>query len=125
MDIDNDKFKEALAEVLDISLDTIEKLNLTIEDILGEDEISYGFYVEYPKKCEIDENILSSIEQEDINKIPWGTTQYYSHGDLGNTRADPFGYFAEYEAFNYYQKTEISKENILEQLNKLKTVINN
>lgn len=119
------KMEEALAEILDISLDTVDMLNLTIENDIGHDDFFYGYYVEFPQKTNIGEDILSNIKPSDVDKIPWGETKYYSESQFSNTSIDPFGYQAEWEYEKYLQAHTPSKENIINQLNKIKDIIFN
>ena len=120
------KMEIALAEILGVSSDTIEILNLTIENNIGNDDCFYGYYVEFPKKSDIDTSTLSTLEQSDIEKIPWGETEYYTEGDFANTSVDPFGYKAEWEYEKYFQEHSPSKENILIKLKEIKnTIIHN
>ena len=118
MDIDNNKMEEALAEILGISLDTVDALNLTIEENIGHDDFLYGYYVEFPQKEDINKDVLSGIE-DDLKKIPWGKTEYYSESEFSNTSVDPFGYRAEWEYEMFLQKHIPSKENIISQLKEI------
>lgn len=119
MDIDNNKMEEALAEILGISLDTVDALNLTIEENIGHDDFLYGYYVEFPQKENMDKDLLSEIESQDLDKIPWGETKYYSESEFSNTSVDPFGYRAEWEYEMFLQKHIPSKENIISQLKEI------
>lgn len=119
------KMEMALAEILGVSSDTIEMLNLTIENNIGNDDCFYGYYVEFPKKSDIDTSTLSTLEQSDIEKIPWGETEYYTEGDFANTSVDPFGYKAEWEAEFYNQALLPSKEEILQKLDEIENILNN
>lgn len=118
------KMENALAELLGISIDTIDMLGLTIEPDVGYDDFFYGYYVEFPTKESIDECILSQIEKSDINKIPWGKTENYSEAEFSNTSVDPFGYQAEWEQEEFLAHLP-SKENVIETLQNIKIKINN
>lgn len=107
--------EKALAELLGISLDTIDIHCLTIEPEIGHDDFLYGYYVEYPKKELIDKGVLSQIEGTEIDKIPWGKTISYSEADFSNTSVDPFGYQSEWEQEEFLAHLP-SKENIIETL---------
>ena len=123
MDFYNNKMEEALAEILGVSLDTVDTLNITIEENIGHDDFLYGYYVEFPQREDIDKDLLSKIESQDLDKIPWGKTEYYSESKFSNTSVDPFGYRAELEYETYLQEHIPSKENIINQLNKFKDII--
>lgn len=123
MDFDDCKLEKALAEILGVNLDTIDILGLTIESNIGSDDFPYGYYVEFPEKSNIDENILANIETADIDKIPWGKTEYYTESQFSNTSVDPFGYQAEWEYEKYLQEHTPSKENIINQLDIIKEII--
>ncbi len=123
MDIINNTMEEALAEILRVDVDLINMLNLDIQMNIGNNDFLYGYYVEFPTKKSIDKNVLALIKQKDIDKIPWGETEFYSEADFGNTEADPFGWKSEWEEETYYQSHAPSKENILEKLQNIETKI--
>lgn len=123
MDYIDSRIEDALAEILDVSSYTVDMLGLTIENNIGNDDFFYGYYVEFPKKSDIDENLLANMETADIDKIPWGKTEYYTESQFSNTSVDPFGYQAEWEYEKYLQAHTPSKENIINQLNKIKDII--
>lgn len=119
----NSKMEEALAEILGISLDTVDTLGLIIEEDIGHDDFLYGYYVEFPQKQDIVKDVLSEIGSEDLDKIPWGKTEYYTEVQFSNTSVDPFGYRAEWEYEIYLQEHIPSKENIINLLNKIENII--
>ncbi|MDD2495638.1 MAG: hypothetical protein PHE29_10660 [Tissierellia bacterium] len=124
MDFDNDyKLNEALAEILKINNDIVEELNLEVQAEINNDDMLCSYYVEFPALKDVNPDIIKGINQEDIDKIPWGKTKFYSESQLGNTKADPFGWKAEWEAEEYYNKIFPSKENIIDELEKINNKI--
>ena len=63
MDNEDNKMERALAEILGVRADIVDVLGLTIENDIGNDDCSYGYYVEFPKKSDIDTSILLTLEQ--------------------------------------------------------------
>ena len=125
MDYYENKMEMALAEILGVSSDTVEMLNLSIEPDIGNDDFFYGYFVEFPDKNNVNEEVLSNITQSDINKIPWGETVYYNEGEFANTNADPFGYQEEWESDFYIEASQYSSESISQKLDEIKRIIEN
>ena len=118
------KMEMALAEILGVNFETVDMLNLSIEPNVGHDDFFYGYYVEFPNKNNINEDVLASREQCDIDKIPWGETEYYTEAQFANTSVDPFGYKAEWEENFYSEAFFSSDEEVLQKLEEIKKILN-
>ena len=116
----------AIAELLGVDEDIIEMIAPYVDEQTGSssDYIHYGYYCEFPNYDELDEEVIKEIENSGMkNKIPFGKTEYYSDSELGNTKADPFGWHADYEQEIYTLNHPTSKDEIINTLDSLKNKI--
>ncbi|MGN1295715.1 MAG: hypothetical protein ACI4U5_04840 [Bacilli bacterium] len=117
----------AVAELLNVDKDIIEVISPNVgEDIgLSSDNIHYGYYFEFPKYDELDDDIKKEIEKYDIkHKIPFGQTICFDDSVLGNTKADPFGWKNDYEQELFILNQQTTKLEIRDTINNLKDKIN-
>lgn len=114
-----DAMYEALAEILDVDSSIIELISPNIGEDNGssKDEWHYGYYFELPRFDDLDEDIQEELKERiDIASFPFGETVYISDGELSETKADPLGWRADYEADEYYQKYILPRERAVEEL---------
>lgn len=117
------KMEMALAEILGVDVELIEELGINIEENIGNDDFLYGYYAEFPKFEDIDENIKNTYDVSQLDKIPWGKLEYYDISEFGNTDADPLGWLEDWKMELYYYRHTPSKENITNELNLIKDII--
>lgn len=117
------KMEMALAEILGVDVELIEQLGINIEENIGNDDFLYGYYAEFPKFEDIDEDIKDTYDAIQLDKIPWGETKFYDLSEFGNTDADPFGWHDDWEEEYYYYTNAPSEDNIINQLEEIKIKI--
>lgn len=127
MDFDaDDKMFSALAEKLGVDAKAIDLICPIIGEDTGSssDEWHYGYYFEIPTFADLDEQIQIELKELiDITTFPFGKTIYFSDGELSDTKADPFGWRAEFEEAQYYQNFIFPKEKVIEELNDISSKI--
>lgn len=124
----------AIAELLDIDEDILDRIDPEIGEDNGSssDEWHYGYYCSIPELSELKEDFQEELKvYPKVDNIPFGRTEYYTDGQLSNTKADPFGSRADYEYEQYEKKIELyalnhpaTKEETIKALNEILVKIN-
>lgn len=121
--VNSNKMERALAEILEVDVELIEELGVNIEENIGNNDFLYGYYVEFPKHEDIVKNLKDTYDASQLDKIPWGETEFYNISAFGNTNVDPFGWLEDWKMELYYYRHTPSKENITNELNLIKDII--
>lgn len=121
----NESMYEAIAEILGVDVNLIELISPCVgEDTGTSDDFHYGWYVEFPNfenlEPEIQKQIQEYLPEDKFNFFPFGETEYYSDSELGNTKADPFGW--KYDDYKFIGDPLPSDETVAE-LERLKNKI--
>lgn len=82
------------------------------------------YYFAFPQIDDIDNDVLKIIKGYPcFVKIPFGETKYFTDGQLSSTKADPFGYQADYQEELFYLNHPVTKEDVLDTLSKIETQV--
>lgn len=122
----DDILLEAISEILEIDLNVLELLNIEIGEDFGSssDQWHYGYYFTFPQIDNIDKEVLEEIKGYPcFANIPFGETKYFTDGQLSSTKADPFGYQADYQEELFYLNHPVSKKGVLDALSKIETQV--
>ncbi|EPF4342786.1 hypothetical protein [Enterococcus faecium] len=115
-------FYGALSEILNVDIDIIDLLQPEMFENTGSssEEWHYGYYFEFPKFEELDEEVRKEI----LNKIlPFGENVYLSDGEFSDTLSDPLGWRDDILEIEYYQKNILPQEKILSELDLIRDKI--
>ncbi len=117
---------EAISELLEIDLNVLELINIEIGEDVGSssDQWHYGYYFTFPQIDNIDKEVLEEIKGYPcFANIPFGETKYFTDGQLSSTKADPFGYQADYQEELFNLNHPVTKEDVFETLAKIEVQV--
>lgn len=93
--MNDDLLYKAIAELLNVDVRVMELINPEIGEDIGSssDYFHYGYYCTFPQYDELEDEVKTKLSKYiDINTFPFSEKLFFNDGDLGNTKADPFGW---------------------------------
>ena len=98
--MNDDLLYKGIAELLNVDVRVMELINPEIGEDIGSssDYFHYGYYCTFPQYDELDDEVKTELSKYiDINTFPFSGKLFFNDGDLGNTKADPFGWKKSYD----------------------------